>query len=124
MKVIISNFLLGEKALIGFSTAYAEYILMSASEIYSPFLEAVKQKIYLSKIVIEFILNNPEAEYEDLLNKMETTVPPSGLQTMTEDTLLRHAHFICDQVRPLEYMSFIPLLSICYDSEVCDFSPY
>lgn len=71
---------------------------MSASETYSPFLEAVKEKIYLSKTVIEFILNTPEAAYEDLLNKMETTVPPSGLGTLTEDTLLRHAQFVCDQV--------------------------
>lgn len=88
----------GEKALIGFSTAYAEYILMSASDAYSPFLEAVREKIYLSKMVIEFILHDPDAAYEDLLNKMETTVPPSGLQSLTEDTLLRHAQFVCDQV--------------------------
>lgn len=88
----------GEKALIGFSTAYAEYILMSPSETYSPFVEAVREKIYLSKLVIEFMLNDSDAAYEDLLNKLETTVPPSGLRTLTEDTLLRHAQFVCDQV--------------------------
>ncbi|XP_063841265.1 LOW QUALITY PROTEIN: DNA (cytosine-5)-methyltransferase PliMCI-like [Scylla paramamosain] len=94
----ISGFDGGEKALIGFSTSYAEYILMSPSEIYSPFVEAVKEKIYLSKLVIEFMLNDVDASYEDLLNKLETAVPPSGLRTITEDTLLRHAQFVCDQV--------------------------
>lgn len=74
---------------------------MSPSETYAPFVEAVREKIYLSKLVIEFMLNDPEAAYEDLLNKLETAVPPSGLRTLTEDTLLRHAQFVCDQVRPL-----------------------
>ncbi|KAG0729876.1 DNA (cytosine-5)-methyltransferase 1 [Chionoecetes opilio] len=70
---------------------------MSPSEVYSPNVEAVREKIYLSKIVIEFMVSNPEASYEDLLNRLETAVPPSGLNKMTEDTLLRHAQFVCDQ---------------------------
>ena len=29
---------------------------------------------------------------------LQTTVPPKGLASLTEDSLLRHAQFICDQV--------------------------
>ena len=76
---------------------------MTPSETYAPFVDAVKEKIYVSKLVIEFMVENTDASYEDLLNKLETAVPPSGLRTITEDILLRHAHFVCDQVRPTNY---------------------
>jgi len=28
----------------------------------------------------------------------QTVVPPAGLMTLTEDSLLHHAQFVCDQV--------------------------
>lgn len=40
----------GEKALIGFTTAYAEYILMEPSAAYKPIMATVHEKIYLSKV--------------------------------------------------------------------------
>ncbi|XP_025996917.1 DNA (cytosine-5)-methyltransferase PliMCI isoform X2 [Solenopsis invicta] len=93
----------GELALVGFSTAFAEYILMEPSEAYAPFMDAVIEKIYMSKLVIEFLIHSYsvleiEPKYEDLLNKLQTTVPPKETMKFTEDTLLRHAQFICDQV--------------------------
>ncbi|CAH3033865.1 unnamed protein product [Pocillopora meandrina] len=88
----------GENALIGFTTAFAEYILMQASEEYMPFMNLMREKIAMSKIVIEFIQDNPEARYEDLLNKVQTSVPPENCSTFTEDTLLRHAQFLVEQV--------------------------
>ena len=66
--------------MIGFSTAYAEYILMTPSERYKPFVDVVQEKIYMSKIVIEFLVHTPEPTYEDLLNKLHTAVPPDGLR--------------------------------------------
>lgn len=89
----------GEHPLIGFSTAYAEYVLMAPSEAYTSFMNAMKEKIHISKTIIEFLANNQEATYEDLLNKIQTTVPPQGLTSFTEDSLLRHAQFIVDQVQ-------------------------
>lgn len=32
----------------------------------------------------------------------QTTVPPKGLSALTEDSLLRHAQFICDQVQSFD----------------------
>lgn len=44
---------------------------MQPSEIYAPYVDAVKEKIHLSKCVIEFLANNMDATYEDLLNKIQ-----------------------------------------------------
>ncbi|PBC27578.1 DNA (cytosine-5)-methyltransferase PliMCI [Apis cerana cerana] len=94
----VSGFDGGELALIGFNTAFAEYILMDPSEEYAPFMDIVKEKIYMSKLVIEFLLDEINPSYEDLLNKFQTIVPPKNMSKFTEDSLLRHAQFICDQV--------------------------
>uniref|UniRef100_A0A8D3EAM3 DNA (cytosine-5)-methyltransferase n=1 Tax=Scophthalmus maximus TaxID=52904 RepID=A0A8D3EAM3_SCOMX len=96
----ITGFDGGEKALIGFTTAFADYILMHSSEEYAPIFALMQEKIYMSKIVVEYLQKNPDASYEDLLNKIETTVPPAGLNfnCFTEDTLLRHAQFVVEQV--------------------------
>uniref|UniRef100_A0A8C0IYS0 DNA (cytosine-5)-methyltransferase n=1 Tax=Chelonoidis abingdonii TaxID=106734 RepID=A0A8C0IYS0_CHEAB len=96
----ITGFDGGERALIGFTTAFADYILMDPSEEYAPTFALMQEKIYMSKIVVEFLQNNPDVSYEDLLNKIETTVPPAGLNfnRFTEDSLLRHAQFVVEQV--------------------------
>ena len=92
----------GQNALIGFSTAFAEYILMSPSESYKPFMDVMMDKIQLAKVVIEFLKDNTEASYEDLLNKIETTVPYQGMTSFTEDSLLRHSQFIVDQIQSFD----------------------
>jgi DNA (cytosine-5)-methyltransferase 1 len=80
-------------------TAFAEYILMTPSEHYASEMAAVQEKIYLSKIVIEFLSEENDATYEDLLNKISTTFPPQGMTTsFSEDGLLKHAQWIVDQV--------------------------
>lgn len=40
----------GEKALIGFTTAYAEYVLMEPSSAYQHIMATMNEKIYLSKV--------------------------------------------------------------------------
>lgn len=108
---------------------------MEPSEEYAPIFALMQEKIYMSKIVVEFLQNNRDVSYEDLLNKIEvshpwdcagptgrfgggkgvsppssspsltcpssqTTVPPAGLNfnRFTEDSLLRHAQFVVEQV--------------------------
>lgn len=96
----VSGFDGGEKALLGFSTAYGEYYLMEPSDEYAPFMKTVREKIFMSKLVIEFLLaeswQNPS--YEDLLNHLQNIVPPEYIGGLSEESLLRHAQFICDQV--------------------------
>lgn len=92
----------GEKAIIGFTTPYADYVLMAPSEQYAPFIDAIKEKIYMSKLVIETLVKDPNTTYEDLLNKLELTPPPQGIAKFTEDALLRNAQFVVDQVQSFD----------------------
>ncbi|XP_014214363.1 DNA (cytosine-5)-methyltransferase 1 [Copidosoma floridanum] len=94
----VSGFDGGEQAVISFSTEIGDYVLMEPSEEYAPFMIAVREKSFMSKTVIEFLLEEHNLEYEDLLNKLKTVAMPSGLPKFTEDILLHHAQFICDQI--------------------------
>lgn len=58
-------------------SAFADYILMEPSEEYAPTFALMQEKIYMSKIVVEFLQNNPDVSYEDLLNKIEVWPWPS-----------------------------------------------
>jgi len=82
--------------------AFAEYILMNPSEYYQPFMDVMMSKIQLSKLVIEFLTDNPDASYEDLLNHLQTAAPLKGqTASFSEDSLLRHSQWIVDQVHLL-----------------------
>lgn len=67
----VSGFDGGETAIIGIATAYGEYYLMEPSENYLTFMEPVRAKIYMSKLVIEFLNVELNPTYEDLLNKLQ-----------------------------------------------------
>jgi len=81
-----------------FLSAFADYILMTPSDEYVFVMDTLKEKIYMSKVVIEFLANNQDSNYEDLINRIETAIPPQGLASFTEDSLLRHAQWIVGQV--------------------------
>ena len=51
----------------------------------------------MSKTVIEFLAEDDTAEYEDLLQRLRTSVMANGA-TVSEDSLLRFAEFVCDRV--------------------------
>ncbi|KFM81899.1 DNA (cytosine-5)-methyltransferase PliMCI, partial [Stegodyphus mimosarum] len=68
-------------------------------------MDTVEEKIYISKAVIELLTSNSEATYEDLLNKLDTTVPPLGLAKFAEESLLRHAEFVVNQVQNFDNSS-------------------
>ena len=52
-------------------SAYADYYLMAPSAEYAPFMDGVKVKCHMSKVIIEFLQDNQDATYEDLLNKLQ-----------------------------------------------------
>lgn len=53
--------------------AFAEYILMDPNPEYAPLFSVMQEKIYISKIVVEFLQGNPDSTYEDLINKIEVS---------------------------------------------------
>ncbi|KAJ8680875.1 hypothetical protein QAD02_016662 [Eretmocerus hayati] len=88
----------GEHPVICFCTEIGDYVLMESTEEYSPFMISVKEKSFMSKTIIEYLLDEEQPSYEDLLNKLQNVVTPKGLPKLTEDVLLHHAQFICDQI--------------------------
>ena len=70
---------------------------MAASEIYEPIMNELEEKIFLSKTVIELLLEDDTASYEDLLTRLQKSTMPNGTR-VTEDSLLRYAEFVCDRV--------------------------
>lgn len=50
---------------------------MDPSAEYAPIFALMQEKVYISKIVVEFLQNNPDAVYEDLINKIEVRAWPS-----------------------------------------------
>lgn len=92
---LIKNLLLSIS--LGFATSYADYYLMAASELYEPIMNELEEKIFLSKTVIELLIEEDNAEYEDLLTKLQNSLMPNGTR-VSEDSLLRYAEFVCDRV--------------------------
>ena len=70
---------------------------MAADEMYEPIMNELEEKIFLSKTVIELLIEDDTAEYEDLLTKLQTSLMPNGIR-VSEDSLLRYAEFVCDRV--------------------------
>ncbi|GLV37979.1 Lysine demethylase 2 [Carabus blaptoides fortunei] len=97
----VSGFDGGERAILGLSTAYGQYYLMSPSSEYLPLMKSMTEKVYLSKIVIEFLLNQQNTSYEDLLDYLCSYVSLENLQ-FSEEKLLRHAQFVCNQVNSFD----------------------
>ncbi|KAG8228425.1 hypothetical protein J437_LFUL003902, partial [Ladona fulva] len=101
----ISGFDGGESAVLAFSTALGDYILMEPSVSYSPFMDAVMEKIFISKIVIEFLCGsrgNGGDTYEELLKTLQKTVAPENFPPLNEDKLVIHAQFVCEQVKSFD----------------------
>lgn len=91
----------GSRIIIGISTDYADYLLIEPHPSYKKYMTSVIEKIHLSKIVIENILDNQESDdptYEDVLNYIVNSVNPATGNKFTEEDLIAHAQFVLDQV--------------------------
>jgi DNA (cytosine-5)-methyltransferase 1 len=89
----------GPNIVLGIQTEEAWYYLMAPHVKYLPILNAMKEKILLSKILIEFLSDGGmEASYEDLLSHIRKFSPTPNAPHFTEDLLLKHAQFLVDQV--------------------------
>ncbi|KAL1455285.1 hypothetical protein WDU94_009390 [Cyamophila willieti] len=89
------------KATISLCTPYSEIILAESSEEFRPIMRTVFEKIYLVKLVVD-TCENEEATFEDLLNNLQTADLPTNIGALTEDHLIRHAQFICDQILDMD----------------------
>ncbi|KAK6625433.1 hypothetical protein RUM43_005731 [Polyplax serrata] len=98
----IAGFDGGENGLLGLSTPYCDYYLMEPSPEYEPYMKLARQKSLLSKTVIEFLYDTPNPSYEELLNTLQNITVPQSVARFDEDTLMRNAQFLIDQVSNMD----------------------
>jgi hypothetical protein len=55
------------------------------------------EKIYLAKILIEYLDKHTEAKYADFLERIQIVVI-NDVPPFNEESILRHAPFLCEQV--------------------------
>jgi DNA (cytosine-5)-methyltransferase 1 len=70
---------------------------MSASEMYEPIMTELEEKIFLNKTVIELLIEDDNAEHEELPTRLQNSLMSNGVR-VSEDSLLRYAEFVCDRV--------------------------
>ncbi|XP_075978235.1 DNA (cytosine-5)-methyltransferase 1-like [Anticarsia gemmatalis] len=95
----------GDRNCITLSTEFGEYNLLKPSEQYTPLMNNLYEKIWLSKVVVEYLeeYHYLQPSYEDLLEVIrEASIPELNDMKMTEEMLHKHAQFVCDQVLSLE----------------------
>lgn len=95
----------GNRNCITLSTEFGEYNLMKPSADYTPLMNNLFEKIWLSKVVVEYLEENyyMQPTYEDLLEVIkQTMIPDLDNKEMTEEMLHKHSQFVCDQVVSLE----------------------
>lgn len=95
----------GDRNCITLSTEFGEYNLLKPSEAYTPLMNNLYEKIWLSKVVVEFLeeYHYLQPSYEDLLEVVrDFSIPELNNKKMTEEMLHKHAQFVCDQVVSLE----------------------
>jgi DNA (cytosine-5)-methyltransferase 1 len=61
---------------------------MSASGFYEPIMNELEEKIFLSKTVIELLIEDDDNEYEDLLTRLQNSLMPNIFHA-SEDSLRR-----------------------------------
>lgn len=95
----------GDRNCITLSTEYGEYNLLKPSDAYTPLMNNLYEKLWLSKVVVEYLEENNylQPTYEDLLEIVRSSsIPELDGKKMTEEMLHKHAQFVCDQVVSLE----------------------
>ncbi|XP_061383762.1 DNA (cytosine-5)-methyltransferase 1-like [Danaus plexippus] len=95
----------GSRNCITLSTEFGEYNLLKPSAEYTPLMDNLYEKIWLSKVVVEYLeeYHYLQPTYEDLLEVIrEHSIPDLEDKRMTEEMLHKHAQFVCDQVVSLE----------------------
>jgi hypothetical protein len=99
----ICGYGVGESPIVGISTEFAHYYLKDPSPIYAPVMSKITEKVFLSKVIIECLLDAKDREedlgYEDMMAIVEGVVVPEGCPPLTEESLISHAQFVIAQVK-------------------------
>ena len=79
--------------IIGVESEFASYILCKPHPRYRQLFETRTQKLYLTKLVIESLLKNPESSYQDLVQVIEESD-----RGFSQELLLSLGPFVIQQI--------------------------
>lgn len=91
----------GASVVLGLTTAYAEYVLMTPSAQYEPYIKRMEEMMYLIRGILEkLIQSSGDASFNDVMHHLETLDGlPSGVGPFSLETLHRHSQFVVDHVQ-------------------------
>ncbi|XP_052746460.1 DNA (cytosine-5)-methyltransferase 1 isoform X2 [Bicyclus anynana] len=95
----------GNKNCITLSTKSGEFNLIKPSPEYTPLMNNMYERIWLTKVVVDYIQEYfyLYPNYKDLLKILRGhTIPYLDNKKITEEMLHKHAQFVCDQVASLK----------------------
>ncbi|XP_065281582.2 DNA (cytosine-5)-methyltransferase PliMCI-like isoform X1 [Dermacentor albipictus] len=101
----------GEKPVIGISTDSADYYISNEHKVYADFVKPLRRKMYLTKLVVDAVNEDPDCSYENLVKVIQdASVPELGDEKcFSEEELLKHGEFVAkhacsyDEARDSEY---------------------
>ncbi len=93
----ISGFDGGHEVIIGVESLYASYILSEPHSDYKLLFNKSLQKMFLTKVVIESVLKNPDSSYEELIDSIK-----GRNEELNEELIQRFASFIVEQIKSFD----------------------
>lgn len=66
-----SGYVVDKNPDIGITTPYGNYYLLQPNDEYAPYIRNIIEKVYLSRLVISFIKENPNTEFDELVTELQ-----------------------------------------------------
>ncbi|KOB70090.1 Cytosine-specific methyltransferase [Operophtera brumata] len=95
----------GDRNYVAITTAFGVYNLLKPSDQYKPLRDDLYERILVTKVVVKYLEENNylQPSYEELLEVIRSsTIVELNDKPMTEEILLKHSQFVCEQVSSLE----------------------
>lgn len=91
----------GSNVVLGLTTAFADYVLMSPSKQYECYIARMQEKMYLVKGILEHLLDKGDSvPYDHVVSHLERLPGlPNGVGPFSADSLHRHAQFVIDHIQ-------------------------
>ncbi|KAH7974530.1 hypothetical protein HPB49_016491 [Dermacentor silvarum] len=91
----------GANVVLGLTTEYADYVLMTPSAQYEPYVKRMQEKTYLIRGVLEKLIEcDGDASFNDVMHHLESLGDlPSDVGPFSLETLHRHSQFVVDHVQ-------------------------
>lgn len=86
--------------------------MMAPCDEYKPHIDSIQEKVYMNKVVIEFLSDNPYATYEDLLHKLEVQHGVSSAQGVNVYIFLSFCKLRIQRFLSSNHLSWLSLVHV------------